>query len=174
MSIYTYFQFVKPFVAQWKERAALFSFITCYNLVAHWEETTDLSLARYLETVLTLLLNDLAGLKENGLLLLDDYHVITFSHIHETLIFFLEHLPPTLSLIVLTRHEPPLPLMRWRARGELSEIHTATLRFSPEETALFLRQILPIALSDKICKRVDTTLEGWSAGLRLLGLAQPP
>lgn len=128
----------------------------------------------HLETILTLLLNDLAGLKENRLLLFDEYQVITSPRIHETLTFLLEHLPPALSLIVLTRSAPPLPLMRWRARGELSEIHTASLRFSLEETAQFLRQTLQIALSDETCKRVDTTLEGWPAGLRLLGLMQPP
>lgn len=127
----------------------------------------------HLETVLTLLLNDLAGLKENRLLLLDDYHVITSPRIHQTLTFFLEHLPPALSLIVLTRHEPPLPLLRWRVGGELSEVHTATLRFSLEETALFLRQILPIELSDETCEHIDAKLEGWPAGLRLLGLMQP-
>jgi ATP/maltotriose-dependent transcriptional regulator MalT len=65
-------------------------------------------------------------------LVLDDYHVITTPPIHEALTFLLDHLPPTLRLIISTREDPPLPLARWRARGQLSEIRADDLRFSSE------------------------------------------
>jgi LuxR family maltose regulon positive regulatory protein len=127
-----------------------------------------------LEMLLTLLLNDLSRLPENSLLILEDYHLITERHIHETMCFFLEHLPRKMHVVLLARGEPPLPLARWRARGELCEIQTADLRFSQEETASFLRQHLavsPASLSAEALARLEVRLEGWAAGLRLLALA---
>jgi LuxR family maltose regulon positive regulatory protein len=124
-----------------------------------------------LETSLTLLLNDLAQQVQGGLLVLDDYHVIEEPAVHETLTFFLDHLPPTLCVLLLTRAEPrTLPLLRWRARGELAELHGADLRFSPEETAAFVRRAFPVPLSDAALKRLDSSLQGWVAGLRLVTL----
>ncbi|PZW20554.1 LuxR family maltose regulon positive regulatory protein [Thermosporothrix hazakensis] len=124
-----------------------------------------------LATVLTLLLNDLAQQEHAGLLVLDDYQVITEPTIHETLTFFLEHLPTTFHVLLLTQAEPPLPLLRWRAGGELGELHYADLRFSPEETATFLCQAVSVPLSDTMLTQLDGALEGWAAGLRLLSLA---
>ena len=127
-----------------------------------------------LEMLLTLLLNDLARLPESGLLILEDYHLISDARIHETLLFFLEHLPVQLHLVILSRSTPPLPLARWRARGELCEIQAVDLRFSSEEMVSFLRQILPdfpVGLLSEACNRLEARLEGWAAGLRLLALA---
>ncbi|HZR41395.1 MAG TPA: LuxR C-terminal-related transcriptional regulator [Ktedonobacteraceae bacterium] len=124
-----------------------------------------------LETVLTYFLNDLAHSACSGLLVLEDYHLITETRIHATMAFWLEHLPATLHLLLLTRGEPPLPLVRWRARGDLYEIHSSDLRFSSEETATFLQQSLPISLTEDEQRQLDTHLEGWAAGLRLLSLA---
>lgn len=127
-----------------------------------------------LETALTLLLNDITQKMQRGLLILDDYHVIDTPRIHGTLTFFLDRLPPTLSVLLTTRSEPlHLPLLRWRARGELSELHGADLRFSPEETATFIQQAFPAPLSDATLKQLDTSLQGWVAGLRLLSLTLP-
>ena len=123
------------------------------------------------ETSLTLLLNDLAQQVQGGLLVLDDYHVIEEPAVHETLTFFLDHLPPTFCVLLLTRAEPrTLPLLRWRARGELAELHGVDLRFSPEETAAFVRRAFPVPLSDTALKRLDSSLQGWVAGLRLVTL----
>jgi LuxR family maltose regulon positive regulatory protein len=126
------------------------------------------------ETMLTFLLNDIVHYVSNGILILDDYHVITEPDIHETMTFFIDHLPPTLHVMLLTRSEPPLPLLRWRARGELQDIHTADLRFSLEETTTFLRQVgsvesMPaLSLSMETIQQLTARLEGWAAGLRLL------
>ncbi len=127
-----------------------------------------------LETALTLFLNDLTALAQGGLLVLDDYHVIEEPHIHRLLTFFLDYLPATFSVLVLTRAEPlHLPLLRWRARGELGELYAADLRFSREETASFVRQTIPTSFLDADIKQLDDSLQGWIAGLRLLALTRP-
>lgn len=123
-----------------------------------------------LETAVTLLLNDLVQHLPNGVLVLDDYHVIAQPRIHETFAFFIDHLPPTLRVVLLARGEPPLPLLRWRAAGKLLEIPVAQLRFSRTETADFLGRLLPQLPGRPALERLDVQLEGWPAGLRLLAL----
>ncbi|QBD76740.1 hypothetical protein EPA93_12280 [Ktedonosporobacter rubrisoli] len=124
-----------------------------------------------LETVLTLLLNDLMRNVQAGVLVLEDYHLIEHFCIHETLTFFIEHLPDSLHILILTRSEPPLPLARWRARGDLLEIFGSHLRFSHAETASFLSQLLPATASDKAVSQLEVHLDGWAAGLRLFVLS---
>ena len=127
-----------------------------------------------LETALTLFLNDLTTLAQGGLLVLDDYHAIEEQRISEMLTFFLDYLPATFSVLLLARAEPlHLPLLRWRARGELGELHGADLRFSLAETASFVRQTFPTPLSDATLKQLDESLQGWVTGLRLLALTLP-
>ena len=127
-----------------------------------------------LEPALTLLLNDLARLAQGGLFILDDYHTIENAQIHETLTFFLDHLPATWSVLLLTRSEPlALPLLRWRAKGDLYELSGEELCFSPEETTVFVQQSFPIPLSATLLKQLDESLQGWIAGWRLLALALP-
>jgi LuxR family maltose regulon positive regulatory protein len=105
---------------------------------------------------------------------LEDYHLITEMHIHETLIFFLDHLPPDLHVVMLTRSEPPFPLVRWRVRGELCEVQAAELRFSSKETENFFQRTLdslqPASFSEEFLYQVNKRVEGWAAGLRLLVL----
>jgi len=126
------------------------------------------------EMMLTFLLNDITHHISSGLLILDDYHVITEPRIHDMLTFFIDHLPASLHVILLTRSEPPLPLLRWRARGEVQDIRTADLRFSLEETTAFLHQMreassMPaLSLSKETIQQLTERLEGWAAGLRLL------
>ncbi|MBO0783335.1 MAG: transcriptional regulator, partial [Ktedonobacteraceae bacterium] len=127
-----------------------------------------------LETVLTPLLNEMARVGCSGILILEDYHLITEARIHETLIFFLDYLPENMHVVVLTRSEPPFPLARWRARGELCEVLAADLRFSQEESASFFQQvqISPApTFSEEALRRLNERVEGWAAGLRLLALA---
>ena len=76
----------------------------------------------FAETLLPLLINELAKLTEPVLLVLDDYHVISEPDCHDQLAFLLLHLPPTVGLVLLTRADPPLPLARVRAAGELTEV----------------------------------------------------
>lgn len=123
------------------------------------------------EAVLTAFLNELVRLPVRGVLVLEDYHVITSHQVHETLAFLLDHLPATLHLVIITRSDPPLPLARLRAYDELSELHAADLRFSPAETSSFLQQALPFQLSIEASTHLAMRVEGWVAGLRLVALA---
>lgn len=126
------------------------------------------------ETVLTGLLNDLAALTsevEQVVLVLEDYHLITAAPVHQTLTFFLEHLPATVHLLLTTRSDPPLPLAQWRARNELNELRALDLRFSREETRLFFQQSLPLPLAPAAITYLADRTEGWVAGLRLAALA---
>jgi len=123
-----------------------------------------------LDLALTQLLNALASSPFEGLLVLDDYHAISDSRVHETLALFIDYLPATIHVLLLSRSEPPLPLLHWRARGEVCELQTSDLRFSTQETAAFFHQALPLELSQTALSRLDTRLEGWAAGLRLLTL----
>jgi LuxR family maltose regulon positive regulatory protein len=123
------------------------------------------------EDLLTGFINQAARLESRAVLVLDDYHVITAPPIHETLAFFLENLPPTLHVILVTRSDPPLPLARLRARNELNELRVEDLRFSLAETQAFIEHALPSTLSPEIVTRLAKRTEGWAAGLHLVMLA---
>lgn len=86
------------------------------------------------EMLLSPFLNDLARHTQHEILVLEDYHLISELQIHAAVSFFLNHLPATLHVVILTRSEPPLPLARMRAGGDLGELHATELRFSIEET----------------------------------------
>ena len=87
---------------------------------------------------LTTLINDLCGLSGDVILVLDDYHVIEAPEVHDGVVFLLEHLPPQLQVVIVSRADPPFSLARWRGDGELTEIRAADLRFTPEESATYL------------------------------------
>ena len=124
-----------------------------------------------LETVLTLLCNEISQVDGRLTLILDDYHTIGSRAIHDALTFWLDHLPPNLHLILTTRADPPLPLARLRARGELTELRAADLRFSPEEAAAFLRHFLGLDLPPETITALEQRTEGWIAGLQLAALS---
>jgi LuxR family transcriptional regulator, maltose regulon positive regulatory protein len=124
-----------------------------------------------LETILTELLNDLARMPGRGILVLEDYHVIHSSEIHQAMSFFLEYQPANLHLVLMTRSEPPLPLAQLRAHDELLELGASQLRFTQEETRAFLRQTLPFSCEDTLLDLLQRRTEGWITGLRLLTLA---
>ncbi len=122
------------------------------------------------DVLLTALLNDLAALGD-VILVLDDYHVIESAPIDEALTFFADHLPPQLRLVIATREDPPLPLARLRARGQLTELRAADLRFTPAEAAAFLNEVMRLNLSASDIAALETRTEGWIAGLQLAALS---
>ncbi|HZG66216.1 MAG TPA: hypothetical protein VEZ12_05705, partial [Herpetosiphonaceae bacterium] len=124
-----------------------------------------------LETLLPLLLNDLVQLPEESILVLDDYHVIDAPAVHQALQFLLDHLPPQLHLVIASRADPPLALSRLRARGQLMELRAHDLRFTPEEAAMFLREVMGLALSVEEVAALEARTEGWIAGLQLAALS---
>jgi ATP/maltotriose-dependent transcriptional regulator MalT len=120
---------------------------------------------------LTSLINELAALRQETALILDDYHLISEQAIHESLQFLLDHLPPCLHLLLASRGDPQLPLARLRARGQVVEIRDTDLRLSGEEAARFLTQVMGLALSEEEIGRLETRTEGWIAGLQLAALS---
>ena len=85
--------------------------------------------------------------------------------------FLLDHLPPQLHLVIATRADPPLPLARLRARGELVELRAADLRFTPDEAAAFLNEVMGLDLSAQDIAALEERTEGWIAGLQLAALS---
>jgi LuxR family maltose regulon positive regulatory protein len=123
------------------------------------------------EAVLTSLINEMAGIPHRILLVLDDYHLIEAQPIHDTLTFLLEHLPPQMHLVIATRDDPHLPLARLRARGQLTELRAADLRFTSSEAAEFLNQVMGLGLSIEDIAALETRTEGWIAGLQLAAIS---
>jgi len=124
-----------------------------------------------IEAVLTSLLNEAADLSEQVALVLDDYHLIQASLIHQALAFLIDHLPSQMRLIILTRSDPPLPIARLRVRGQLGDLRIADLRFTVDETAAFLNQTMGLDLAANDIAALETRTEGWIAGLQLAALS---
>jgi LuxR family transcriptional regulator, maltose regulon positive regulatory protein len=123
------------------------------------------------EGLVTALINELAAEPGETLLVLDDYHLIDSQPVHASLTFLLEHLPPELRLVLTSRADPPLPLARLRARGQLAELRAADLRFTQEEAAALLRQAVGPDLPDAAVAALAARTEGWAAGLQLAALS---
>jgi LuxR family maltose regulon positive regulatory protein len=123
------------------------------------------------QSVLTALINRLAEQTEQVVLVLDDYHLITEQAIHRSLSYLLDHLPPQLRVILSSRGDPPLPLARMRACGQVLEVRTDQLRCTLEEARVFLHEVMGLTLADQELEEVEDHTEGWLVGLRLLGLS---
>lgn len=123
------------------------------------------------EAILTAVLNDIAALPDRFILVLDDYHAIDAPAVDQALAFLLQHLPPSLHLVIATREDPPLPLARLRARSQLTELRAAELRFTPAEAAEFLNDTMGLNLSPDEMAILEARTEGWIAGLHLAALS---
>ncbi|MGN6176505.1 MAG: hypothetical protein ACTHPS_26675, partial [Streptosporangiaceae bacterium] len=138
---------------------------------------------RSFEGLVTALINELAADPgaDELLLVLDDYHLVDSGPVHESVAFLLENLPPALRVVVSGRADPPLPLARLRARGQLAEVRAADLRFTPEEAAALLggvvgseltaREAAGPGLPGPVVAALVARTEGWAAGLQLAGLS---
>ena len=125
------------------------------------------------EGLVTALINELAAQPGDDelLLVLDDYHLIDAQQVHESLVFLLEHLPPGVHLVLASRSDPPLPLARLRAAGQLAELRAGDLRFTAEEAAALLREAAGADLPAAAVAALAARTEGWAAGLQLAGLS---
>ena len=131
-----------------------------------------------MEAVLTPIVNEIAKMAEAGalrnccyMLVLDDYHVIDAQAVHDSLQFFLDHLPPPLHLAICGRADLPWSLSRLRASSQITELRSTDLRFNLEETAEFLNRIMELNLSDVDLVALEERTEGWIAGLQLAALS---
>jgi LuxR family transcriptional regulator, maltose regulon positive regulatory protein len=125
------------------------------------------------EAVLTAFINVANEMSGHTIFVLDDYHVIKDSSIHQALTFLLDHLPPTLHFVLAGREEPPLSLARYRARQELMELRVEDIHFSLDETTEFLNRLMGLGLPHEEVAVLQARLEGWVAGLQLAALSLP-
>jgi LuxR family maltose regulon positive regulatory protein len=124
-----------------------------------------------IESLLTMLINEIAAEFPAFVLVLDDYHLIETPAIHQNLAYLGEHQPTQMHIMIATRADPPLPLARLRARDQLTELRERDLRFTEDETAEFLNQVMELDLGDEELLAMDQRTEGWAAGLQLAALS---
>lgn len=122
-------------------------------------------------TILATLVNQLAAAPTDLTLVLDDYHAITSPEIQEQMTFLIEHLPTRIHLVIATRADPPFPLARLRARGDLVEIRAADLRFTTHEATTYLNERMGLGLGPRDIDALEGRTEGWIAALQLAALA---
>lgn len=123
------------------------------------------------ETAINLMTNELVSFSGPFVLVLDDFHVIHSEDVLKIFSYLLEHLPPQMHLMVLTRTDPPLPLSRLRVRGQLLDIRADQLRFTQVEIANFLNDAIGLILSTNDLSAMEARTEGWIAGLQLAALS---
>ncbi|MBN1177640.1 MAG: helix-turn-helix transcriptional regulator [Anaerolineae bacterium] len=124
-----------------------------------------------IEATLTDVVNELVGTTKPLVVILDDYHDITAPPIQEAMAFLIEHLPVQVHLVIASRTDPPLPLGRLRGSGQLNELRTADLRFTPAETALLLNEAMELDISAHDIALLEARTEGWIVGLQLAALS---
>jgi LuxR family maltose regulon positive regulatory protein len=123
------------------------------------------------EAIGTALINDIASIPAAFILVLDDYHLVQAQPIHDALTFSLDHLPPSMHLVVATRADPPLPIARLRGQGQLTELRQTDLCFTIEEAAGFLNHVMGLGLSAEDVAALESRTEGWIVGLQLAALS---
>jgi LuxR family maltose regulon positive regulatory protein len=123
------------------------------------------------DQIAPLLINDLADVSDDIILVLDDYHLIHNREVHTVLEMLIEHLPAQLHLVLICRSDPPLPVARWLAKGRLNELRGTDLRFTLEETETFLTHMLGSEAARETASVLDERTEGWIAALRLAALS---
>ncbi len=121
--------------------------------------------------VVIALVNELEAASGELTLVLDDYHVIESLSIHDDMAFLLSHLPPRLHVVITSRSDPPLPLARLRAGGQLAELRASDLRFTPEESSALLREVWGLDLTPEAVAALESRTEGWAVGLQLAALS---
>jgi LuxR family maltose regulon positive regulatory protein len=124
-----------------------------------------------MDAVVATLLNDLHAVDRDLVLVLDDYHLIESAEIHQTVAFLLERLPPQIHLAIVTRSDPPLPLAGLRASGDLLEYRAADLRFTADEAATYLNEVMGLAVDPADIGVLASRTEGWIAALQLAALS---
>ena len=124
-----------------------------------------------IKVVLTSLLNEINAYDKEFVLAFDDYHVIHEHGIHDALSYLIERLAPHAHALIATRSDPPFPLGRLRARGELKELRASDLRFDNTEAAAFLNEVMSLELTPEDVSALEDRTEGWIAGLQLSALS---
>ncbi len=123
-----------------------------------------------ISVLLSYLLNDLACLTEQCVLVFDDYHVIHSEEVHQALDFIIENAPLNLQVVITSRQTPKISISRLRARNELAEVTAIDLRFNHDETQKFFQDAMQLHLSIKEIADLEKQTEGWVTGLQLAAI----
>ena len=123
------------------------------------------------EWLITAIINSISTYDREFVLVLDDYHTIESKSIHEALSFFVENMPPHCHLVIASRIDPPLPLARWRVKGEMAELRADDLGFTIEEASSYLKNMVGIPISEQDLAILENRTEGWVAGLKMAALS---
>jgi LuxR family maltose regulon positive regulatory protein len=129
------------------------------------------SLLPRFEVLLTRLIGEMERLPEKTIIVLDDYHLIDSKSVHHVMNFLIEHLPPTIHLVIAGRADPPLPISRLRVQGKINEVRTSQLRFTQKEADTFLNDLMGFDLSSDSIATLEARTEGWVASLKLAALS---
>ena len=134
------------------------------DLLSHlWAHAADPQ-----ESLLPVLVNELAALSAPVVMVVDDYHLISSPECHERIGFLLTHLPPTAQIVLITRVDPPLPTGRLRTTGDLVEIRMAELRFTATEADELVRAVSDVQLDEADLGALLEHTEGWPAAFTSL------
>jgi LuxR family transcriptional regulator, maltose regulon positive regulatory protein len=123
------------------------------------------------EAIVGALINELADIRHEVTIVLDDYHVIHSESVHEATSFLLEHLPENVHLVISGRADPPIPFAKLRARDQVTEIRAADLRFTTQEATAFLNGVMGLTISAADVAALEEVTEGWIAALQLAALS---
>lgn len=123
------------------------------------------------EIIFTYLLNDLACLDTQSLLVIDDYHVIQEPEVHTAMAFLIENAPDNLQIVIASRQSPDLPLSKLRARGQLADLNVFDLRFNSSESVSFVNGVMGLDLAIDQIQELESRTEGWVTGLQLAALS---
>ncbi|MEJ2513470.1 MAG: hypothetical protein P8Y72_17965, partial [Anaerolineales bacterium] len=123
------------------------------------------------EGLLSSLINQITSVPNKFFLVIDDFHLLEDTSIHQGINFLLDHLPPKIHLVITTREDPPIPLPQMRAKGEMLELRANDLRFSIEESAEFLNQKMGLTLQTEEINALEQRTEGWVVGLQMAALS---
>ncbi|MCQ6560541.1 LuxR C-terminal-related transcriptional regulator [Paenibacillus mendelii] len=123
------------------------------------------------ESIITPLVNEICDIPDHFVLVLDDYHVIDDRSINHAVSFLIERMPPQMHMVIATREDPELPLARLRVRNQLTEVRAAELRFTLDEAAVFVSQVMGLNLRSEDVALLEARTEGWIAGLQLAALS---
>lgn len=123
------------------------------------------------ETILNSLINEIDAISAKLLFVFDDYHLIETQSIHDALTYLIDHLPPQVHLVIISRENPPLPLSRLRAGDQLTDLRAMDLRFTSSEASEFLNCVMGLDLSPEKIRKLETRTEGWITGLQLAAIS---
>lgn len=141
------------------------------DIGSHAQAILDTPQPLPIQEVLASILNDLAQVKSQTILVLDDYQCIHAHQIHEAVSFLIDHFPPNVHLLITSRSDPALPLHRYRSRGQMLEIRAEDLRFSLDEVSAFMKKIAGVSLSPFEVVTLENRTEGWAAGLQMAAIS---